>query len=204
MWNRTENQVGLVLIRHGETAANRERRYLGVTDEPLSDKGRSLLLSRKEDACYPGVQALFSSPMRRCLETAEILYPGIRPVIIPEWREMDFGRFEYCNYEELKHDREYQAWIDSGGTAPFPGGEDRETFLARCGRGFFKMLGELEQRNGITAGMIVHGGTIMALLSCYYGGAYFDYQVKNGGGYFCQLKGWGEDARITQLEELGK
>ena len=37
-------------------------------------------------------------------------------------------------------------------------------------------------------GAIVHGGTIMALLSRFYGGDYFDYQVPNGTGYICTVK----------------
>lgn len=202
MWNRTENQIGLALIRHGETDANRERRYLGTTDEPLNEPGRNDLLSRRKNFAYPHVQALFSSPMKRCLETAGILYPGMQPVIIPEWREMDFGRFEYRNYEELKHDREYQAWLDSGGKLPFPGGESRESFTLRCERGFYRMLATLQQENVPAVGMVVHGGTIMALLSRFYGGEYFGYQVENGGGYRCKLEGRGEAARITRIEEL--
>ena len=44
MRNRTENQIELVLIRHGATKANEERRYLGRTDEELSEKGKEALL----------------------------------------------------------------------------------------------------------------------------------------------------------------
>lgn len=211
MRNRSENQIGLALIRHGETPANRERRYLGWTDEPLSERGREILLSQRTS--YPKVQALFSSPMKRCLKTAEILYPEMRPVVIPEWREMDFGRFEYRSYEELKGDGQYQAWIDSNGTLPFPEGEGREEFVARCERGFWRMLQMLEQKGlyaaGLavearahTVGIIVHGGTIMALLSRYYGGDYFDYQVHNGGGYLCRFRGQGTRARITEIQKF--
>ena len=64
MWNRTENQVKLVLIRHGETQANGERRYLGKTDESLSEDGIVALLSYKERKRYPDVEYLFTSPMK--------------------------------------------------------------------------------------------------------------------------------------------
>ena len=40
--------------------------------------------------------------MRRCLETAEILYPGIRSEIVPDFRECDFGTFEYKNYYDYQ------------------------------------------------------------------------------------------------------
>ena len=75
MWNSAENQVTLVLIRHGETQANRERRYLGKKDESLLESGKEVLLSYKAQNIYPAVEYLFTSPMKRCVETANILYP---------------------------------------------------------------------------------------------------------------------------------
>lgn len=201
MRNRAEAQVMLALIRHGETEANREHRYLGKTDESLSENGVMTLVSYRERKFYPDVEYLFSGPMKRCLETAKILYPDLRPTVIPEWTEMDFGEFEYRNYEELKGDARYQAWIDSGGTSAFPGGESREQFIWRCERGFVRMCGELRRKAqkctdiSIRAGIVVHGGTIMALMSLYDGLHYFDYQTANGRGYVCRLEGWGNDAQ---------
>lgn len=143
MRNRTEDQMILAFIRHGETEANAQRRYLGKTDESLSERGRQLLLSRQKQHVYPQADYLFCSPMKRCLETAQILYPMLPPVVIPEWEEMDFGRFEYKNYEELKDDPAYRRWMDGGGTTAFPGGESREAFVRRCRSGFQKMCGIL-------------------------------------------------------------
>ena len=122
MWNSSENQVTLVFIRHGQTQANKERRYLGKKDESLLESGKEVLLSYKEQNIYPTVEYLFTSPMKRCVETANILYPELCPVVIPEWEEIDFGRFENKNYEELKDDIQYQAWLESGGVLDFPEG----------------------------------------------------------------------------------
>lgn len=201
MRNRTDDQVTLVFIRHGATRANAERRYLGRTDEGLSEEGIRELLSYKRQGVYPKAERLFTSPMKRCLETAQILYPDLSPTVIPEWAETDFGQFEYKNYEELKEDPAYQAWIDSGGVLPFPGGESREEFLVRCERGFFRMRGELQREKSVTAGIIVHGGTIMALLSKYCGNDYYDYQVRNGSGFVCRVKGWGNEAQIVNVQK---
>ena len=57
------------LIRHGMTEGNRYQRYIGVTDEPLCEEGRELL----GKFTYPKPQAVFVSPLKRCLETATIL-----------------------------------------------------------------------------------------------------------------------------------
>ena len=159
--------------------------------------------------------------MKRCLETANILYPDLCPIEIPEWKEIDFGKFEYKNYQELKKEIEYQAWLDSNGTLPFPEGESREDFILRCEKGFIKMSQKLskmmkEARENkkinkkqiyITkeiprkVGIIVHGGTIMALLYKHSGGNYFDYQVLNGKGYLCYSKGLGSNARFIKLKK---
>ena len=203
MRNRAENQVTLILIRHGETRANEEHRYLGKTDEALSENGKEALFSYKARGCYPKAEYLFTSPMKRCLQTAEILYPNIRPFVIPEWEEMDFGQFEYKNYEELKDDIRYQAWMDSGGTIGFPKGESREAFVIRCERGMVKMCGQLSRMEGqnvnrqIRVAAIVHGGTIMALLSSFAGKEYFDSQVSNGEGFLSTLA-WQKEAAVVR------
>ncbi len=71
MRNRAENQMILAFIRHGETKANAQRRYLGKTDEPLTEQGMQVLLSYKEQNLYPQADYLFTSPMKRCVETAQ-------------------------------------------------------------------------------------------------------------------------------------
>lgn len=206
MRNRPENQVTIVLIRHGATKANREHRYLGKTDEPLSREGKIQLAEYKKLRLYPDIDFLFVSPMKRCIQTAEILYPGLQPVLMREWEEIDFGEFEGKNYAELQGDKRYQAWIDSNGTLPFPGGESREAFAARCGRGFRKMIEKVreikEKEENKTIGMIVHGGTIMALLGKYGEGDYFDYQAANGRGYICTVKNPDTKPEMTGLKSI--
>lgn len=131
----------LFLIRHGMTEGNREKRYIGKTDEGVCDEGRRMLERRKAAGEYPEADLVFVSPMRRCLETAEVLYPGQEPVVVEEFRECDFGLFEGKNYRELTGNVHYQAWIDSGGTLPFPEGESRGAFQDRCCAGFVRMAG---------------------------------------------------------------
>ena len=185
----------LILIRHGKTAGNLLGRYIGSrTDEPLCDEGREGLAGKQ----LPEVERLYVSPMKRCVETAEILWPGFdrkKMQKVTDLRECDFGDFENKNYKELSGNGDYQAWIDSNGTLPFPNGEAMDAFKSRCLEAFAHIVEEVsgaEQEwiaSGKTgtfrAGIVVHGGTIMAILE-QYGypkAAYFDYQVKNGCGY---------------------
>lgn len=205
MRDRSENQIRLVLIRHGATKANAEHRYLGKTDEPLSKEGEIQLEEYKKQKLCPDIDFLFASPMKRCVQTAEILYPDVSPVLIKEWEEMDFGAFEGKNYMELQDDKRYQKWIDSNGTLPFPEGESREEFITRCEKGFRGMLEKVKQikeEGHKTIGMIVHGGTIMALLSKYGKGDYFDYQVANGSGYVCTMKNYVTKPEIIEIKKI--
>ena len=168
-----------VLIRHGQTQGNREHRYIGCrTDEPLCSQGIDALKGRE----YPAVRRVFASPMRRCLETAEILYPGLPVEIIADFRECDFGEFENRNYAELNGRADYQAWVDSGGEMPFPGGESRAEFAARCVHAFDELTARSLQED---CAIIAHGGTIMAIMEKYArpSGGYYDFQAKSGAGY---------------------
>lgn len=205
MWDRSENQITLVLIRHGATKSNEERRYLGKTDEPLSKEGERQLVEYKKMHLYPNIDFLFTSPMKRCIQTADILYPELQLVQMKEWEEMDFGVFEGKNYIELQEDKRYQAWIDSNGTLPFPEGESREEFTIRCDKGVQEMIEKVKQikeEGHKTIGVIVHGGTIMAMLSRYGKGDYFDYQVANGRGYVCTVKNYNTKPEIMKLEKI--
>lgn len=171
----------------------------------LSEEGVAELLLYQAQGKYPEVDMLFTSPMQRCMQTAGILYPEITPVCVEEWTEIDFGAFEGKNYRELQGDARYQRWIDSNGTLPFPEGESREAFLLRCEAGFKKMTGQISKKEGEmpeTVGLIVHGGTIMSLLSRSLGGDYFSYQAANGKGYLAGC--YWEDAalKLTEVREL--
>lgn len=194
MRNRTENQmkrqIDFFLVRHGLTLANEEHRYLGKTNEALSERGIREIRQKARHAGKNMPELVFTSPMQRCVQSARILFPDVNIVEIPQWREIDFGIFEYKTHAQLDGNPRYQAWIDSGGTIPFPDGESREEFVLRCVQGMEQAVKILcqEEFNGITkVAAVVHGGTIMALLSSYCGGDYFDYQVENADGYHVGL-----------------
>ena len=197
----------LLLIRHGLTAGNREGRYIGGTDEPLCPGGASALPRGRLD----GVSFLILSPMIRALQTACILCgcapaetalpragdeilrllkrDGRTVLVCPGLREIDFGKFEGKNWRELTDDPAYQAWIDSGGTLPFPGGESRAAFEARTLEAFTRAAEAFLCSDAEEGALIAHGGTLMSILGaaaydpCGGRTSYFDYQVPCGSGF---------------------
>ena len=85
-------------------------RYIGSrTDEPLCREGRELL----EGRFYPDVSRIYVSPMKRCVETARLIWPEMSGRMIPvsDLRECDFGDFENKSYRELNGNPDYQAWM---------------------------------------------------------------------------------------------
>lgn len=168
----------IYLIRHGKTAGNLEKRYIGRTDEPLCEAGIAELKARR----YPDCDIVIASPMLRCMQTAGIIYPGKEPVTYNDLRECDFGDFEGRNHIEMNGDPVYQAWIDKGGMAPFPGGEDSTDFRRRSINGFLKALSE--HSGAQSAAFVVHGGTIMSVLEglAVPHKEFYEYMTENGRG----------------------
>lgn len=182
--------IRVVLIRHGKTASNLEKRYAGRrNDDPLCPEG-----IRELESIAPQFHALvgdgsliFSGYSKRCVESARILsrlcFPKLDPLVVERLKEIDFGDFEGKTSAELADDPRYQSWLDSGGTAPFPGGESRADFIKRTVESLEKAIEAAFAGRFETAAFVCHGGNIMAFMSRKTGGEYFDFQVPPCGGY---------------------
>ena len=186
------------LLRHGATEATAEGRYQGWLDAPLSLAGRRAL---QRAAFSP--QHVYVSPLRRAVETAALWFPEAEQIPVPELREMDFGSFEGYTWRELSGNAAYCAWVDSGCEAPIPGGEGKAIFCARVCATFAAILNRETAQQADTVVFVVHGGTIMAVLSSLTGGEYFDFQVKNGEGYETVLEWIQGSWKITSLTKIG-
>lgn len=152
----------LVLVRHGETDWNRQRRFQGHADQPLNDAGRSQaseLAGRLRDE---PVTALYTSPLRRASETAEILAAGfgIEARTLDALLEIDVGAWEGLTVEEVRErypDRVDQDWRS--------GWEDGETYDA-LERRVVPALIELGSRHeGGHVLAVTHAGPLRAAIA---------------------------------------
>lgn len=171
----------LVLIRHGQTAGNALRRYIGATDQPLTDAGAA---QARALGGISAVKQVFVTPLLRTRQTARLLFPDAEQTVLSELREMDFGDFEDRSADEMTDDAAYRAWVDGGCVAPCPGGESMADFAARVCAGFEAAIRALPDGTE-RAVFVVHGGTIMALVSRYARPevAYYDAFSPNCGGW---------------------
>lgn len=188
--------IKLILIRHGATYSNTLKRYLGATDEPLL-KNSILTLQQKT---YPPIDILYRSPMKRCKQTAEIIYQDMTSIILEDLKECNFGDFELKNYQELSTNQDYQKWMITMELKTFPNGENLEDYKNRILKVIYKILKDNKNQN-TSIGFIVHGGTIMNImkhLSPQKTNIY-DWSVKNGCGYIVTLD---TQNKIEKMEEI--
>lgn len=156
----------LHLIRHGLTAGNLEGRYIGSgTDLPLCDQGRAELQGLKQRFAYPAAQLVFTSPLQRAVQTADILYPGVRQIPLQDLREMAFGVFEGQPLDQLVKDPAFARWMDPTSQEVPQGAESRAAFYKRTGGMMLKLFEYLLRTQTTEAACITHGGVIMSMLA---------------------------------------
>ena len=194
----------VIWIRHGMTEGNTRQRYIGGrTDEGLCPAGREALRENVAAGLYPRADLVYVSPMQRCLETAQIVYPDVPKRIVEGFRECDFGLFENKNDEELAAESFYQNWRAKRETASFPGGEHPEDFKRRCRETLLSLTarGEMPEKTAF----VVHGGVIMAVLSGLdeNRGAFYDYYTCNGEGYVCRAEQKGGELLLRDCRRFG-
>lgn len=189
-----------LLIRHGKTPGNAERRYIGVTDEPLSEEGRA---EAERVGADRSVKLVFVSPLLRARQTASILFPEAEQRVVPDLRETDFGVFEGRNADEMVDDPKYREWVDGMCLGACPGGESRGDVSRRAVPAFIQAVREAEDAGVEEAVFVTHGGVIMSVLEelAVPRRDYYEYQVKNLCGWQADCV-WGKDGLELHNAEL--
>ena len=192
----------LIIVRHSITQGNLEKRFIGTLDVPLIPQGEEL--ARRVGPTLPRVEHIYRSPLQRCRQTAELLWPGVEMTVVDELRESDFGPFEGKNHEELKDDPLYQAWLGMGDRPDFadmPVGESAREVTDRVSRGLAKVAADGAGRGFERVGVVSHGGALMSLLTKYGRPErdYYAWMCPNCGGFRMALNP--DTLELTVLEE---
>ncbi len=157
----------LILVRHGETLANREFRYLGARDDLLSETGRAQALLLADALAILPVAAVYSSPLQRAYQTASpIAARHSLPVQqVEALREGSFGLWEGLSRAEVlarssEDARLLQDWEQNPALAP-PDGESFSRVQLRV----LALVAQLSQLHvGETIVLVSHVGPIKVLL----------------------------------------
>jgi alpha-ribazole phosphatase len=185
----------LVLMRHGATAGNEARRYVGRrTDEPLSDKG---VEQCHRAGTFERVDKVYASSMLRARQTARLCFPRAEVVPVPGLEEFDFGDFEGRCPDDMEDDAAYRAWVNSNCEAPCPGGEARSDFARRTCCALEDLVRAAWSRGERLVVVVAHGGTIMAALDGFY-----DKHVGNCEGYVAAVRFEDEGVAYADLRRF--
>lgn len=187
------HMIEMIFVRHGRTKGNDEKRFSGRrTDEPICQEG----LEELETRTYEEVEAVYTSPMIRCRQTACMAFGEERPNVIEEFAECDFGILEGKNHEELSGNPEYELFLKENGVNGFPGGESISEFAERSMKGLSLVIEDCVKQGYRKAACTVHGGTILSLMNQLMKSTdhYYQWSVGNGEGFRLHIdeKKWQE------------
>ena len=161
----------IVLARHGETGWNRDGRFQGQADPPLNDRGRAQAAELADRLNGQRFAALYSSPLRRARETAEILALrlGLSAAHIEDLQEIDVGSWSGSTRDEIasRFPAAYQRWLEFAA-----GWDDGETYDDLTRRVLAAVLGLARRHPGERILVVTHGGPIRALLAAAEGVTY--------------------------------
>lgn len=159
----------LILIRHGQTVANREQRWVGWGETELTDLGRAQVeaVARRLAAEVTDAVALYTSPIGRAMQTAEAIGKalGLTPISLEGLREIHFGEMNGVSLEEMRERFPdlYEQWRDrSNINFTWPGGERRADFFQRVAATCDDILARHPSGTVI---VVAHGGTLRAMLA---------------------------------------
>ncbi|MFO1532534.1 MAG: histidine phosphatase family protein [Thermoplasmatota archaeon] len=165
----------IYLLRHGQTVANRDRVIQGPRiDAELSDLGLRQAASLGVALAGVGFGALFSSPLLRARQTAQVVaeaHPAQATLplqVVPELYEMDYGAFTGRTYDEVAGDLEQvlDAWKMGFVDEPFPGGESAVLAQHRI-RPFLARLVSQAQQGDVA--VVAHGRINRVLIASLTG-----------------------------------
>jgi broad specificity phosphatase PhoE len=151
----------IVLVRHGDTVGNSSDRYHGSGDVALSDEGRDQMRAARRRLATEVFEVVAASPLRRAWQSAALLAGGAPVLLVPELREIDFGRWEGLTAQEIEAQDPvlYRAWREHAAEFEFPGGERRAAFRERVLKG----LDALARTGAENALVVTHRGVIRVI-----------------------------------------
>jgi broad specificity phosphatase PhoE len=151
----------ILLARHGETDWNREGRFQGWADPPLNATGRAQAVDLSVALMAEELAAVYSSPLRRAYETAEIVAASrdLEPVRLDALREVDVGSWSGLTREEIdqRFPEQYARWLDYD-----QGWEDGETYEQMADRVVAALLELAAKHDGERILAVTHGGPMRA------------------------------------------
>jgi alpha-ribazole phosphatase len=156
--------------------------YIGTTDLELTDMGRAELADKAGSMEYPYIDRLYTSPLKRCVETAEILFPHAQTVIVENLRELDFGEFDGKTVDELIEHDDYKQWLKGGMDNNPPNGESLHELTLRAYKAVDEILMDMMHEEYFSCAAITHSCLLTSIISAFGVPKYEPEQIACGIG----------------------
>ena len=153
------------LIRHGWTEANQKGFYIGTTDLPLPIESILELGDLTQRALYPDAEWVFSSPLTRAVQTAEIIYPDSDIVEVENLSEICFGEYEGKSIADAKTDKLFSRFVAGDVDVTPKGAENPKDFILRCINAITTIVNLMMTSKVHTAAVITHMSVVGQILS---------------------------------------
>jgi broad specificity phosphatase PhoE len=155
----------LIVVRHCETGWNRERRFQGWQDSPLSDRGCAQAEAVSRTLAEEKLGAVYASPLGRAVQTAGVIARphGLRVTLDPAFKEMSFGAWEGLDVDDvkLKFPEDFATWRAEPHRARFGGPETVEDVRTRALAGLRRLQ---EAHDGETVALVSHGVVVRLII----------------------------------------
>jgi broad specificity phosphatase PhoE len=165
----------IFLARHGESDWNAANRFQGHSDRPLTDLGRRQAEALADAVRGANVEAIYSSPLMRALETARIVAArtGLEVMEDDDLREVDTGGWSGLSREEVQQrfPEGFERWISGGA-----GWEDGESYEDMAERTLGAVGRIAEAHPGGRVLVVSHGGPIRAIQAAANGMDIHEYR----------------------------
>jgi alpha-ribazole phosphatase len=164
------NPFAIVLVRHFPTQGNRDKKYIGWTDEPIITGMKTKKISFETNQ-------IIGSDLMRCKQTAAKIFSGVPYIENSNFRECSFGDWEQKTYNELKDEAQYRKWLDDPRQIAPPNGESMQAMEKRVLEVLFETVEKVEQPIIVT-----HGGPIRFILTKFANieKSFWDWEVPHG------------------------
>jgi len=157
MQNGDIPQTKIVLLRHGQTAWNKQEIFRGQADVPLDEVGLRQAQALANALCAEPISQVFTSPLTRAVQTAEAVAEsrGLVPVPVPRFIDIDFGAWEGLAHEVVRErfPELYATWQAQPEKVTFPGGENLDAVCQRASAALTELV---QQSPGQTIALVAH------------------------------------------------
>lgn len=178
-------KIEMQLIRAGITQGNINGILIGTKDEPLAQTAQKNIKKNVEQMYYDAVERVYSSPLIRCMQSAQIIYPDISCIVNDDLRPLDIGELTNMPIYKAKYSKLFDDWADSDTIQPLGGGENPNLFEIRCTKCIREILNTCAEEGVSSIAVFSHRLYINTLLKHFIvpKNVYYNWRIPHGKSY---------------------